>query len=116
MRKILLTCLLGLGIGANAQYSYLADFESNYSNTVYAQFGGGSRTAAAACNGEFGGQLALSTSTTQTGFMVNLSQIEQTNNGQKVDVTASIKKNSGLVGTATLAYFIYNSATNQWSI
>ena len=68
MKKLLLFCLLAFGYSANAQINYTAGFEDpDYSTTLYGQFGGGTRTAAAACNGAFGGQLAISATYAQTG-------------------------------------------------
>lgn len=108
--------MLGLGVSASAQYSFTGDFEEGYTTAIYKQFGGGSRTAAAACNGGFGGQLALSSSTPETGYMVDLAQIGQTGNGQKVDVSVSYKKGSGLTGSVSLAYFVLDSVSNLWTI
>lgn len=117
MKKFLLSCFLALGIGASAQYTYTGDFEDpGYSTNIYKQFGGGSRTAAAACAGGFGGQLALSTTVPSTGFLLDLSQISQTGNGQKVDVTANYKKAAGIVGTISLAYYVYDAVSNQWTV
>lgn len=108
---------MALGIGAHAQYSYIGDFEDpGYNTTTYKQFGGGSRTTAAACNGVNGGQLAISSTVTQTGFMVDLSTISQSGNGQKVDVSVHYKKAATITGTLNLAYFIYNPEANNWSI
>lgn len=117
MKKLLLGCFLALGIGISAQYSYVGNFEDpGYSTTVYKQFGGGSRTTTAACNGTYGGQLALSASVTQTGFMVDLSTIGQTGNGQKIDVTANYKKAATITGNISLAYYVFDSVANSWSV
>lgn len=117
MKKFLLSCFLALGFGANAQYAYVGNFEDpGYNTTIYKQFGGGSRTTAAACNGTNGGQLAISSSATQTGYMIDLSEIGQTGNGQKIDVSVGYKKASTVTGTLSLAYFVLNTATNQWSV
>lgn len=120
MKKFLLSCFLALGFGANAQITYNANFEDagspGYSTTLYGQFGGGTRTAAAACNGTYGGQLAIATTTTQTGYMVILNQITgQTNNGQSVSVTAGYKKAAGVVGSLSLAYMVQDEA-GTWSV
>ena len=120
MKKFLLSCCIALGFGANAQVTYNADFEDagspGYSTTLYGQFGGGTRTAAAACNGAYGGQLAIATTTTQTGYMVILNQITgQTNNGQAVNVTAGYKKAAGAVGSISLAYMVQDEA-GTWSV
>ncbi|MDP9956548.1 hypothetical protein J2X97_002207 [Epilithonimonas hungarica] len=121
MKKFLLSCCLALGIGANAQITYNGDFEDagtpGYSTTLYGQFGGGSRTAAAACNGAYGGQLAISATYAQTGYMVILNNITgQTNNGQAVTVTAGYKKAAGAVGTLSIAYMVQDPATQSWSV
>lgn len=117
MKKFLLSCFLALGFGANAQYAYVGNFEDpGYNTTIYKQFGGGSRTIAAACNGTNGGQLAISSSATQTGYMIDLSEIGQTGNGQKIDVSVGYKKASTVTGTLSLAYFVLNTVTNQWSV
>jgi len=118
MKKFLLSCCLALGIGASAQYTYNGDFEdaSGYNTTIYKQFGGGSRVAAALCNGAYGGQLALSSTVTATGYMIDVSQIGQTGNGQQIHVKANYKKGAGIVGTVSLAYFIYDAGTALWTI
>ena len=117
MKKFLLSCFLALGIGASAQYSYMGDFENpGYSPTIYKQFGGGSQTPVAACNGDNGGQLLTTASITSTGYMVDLTTIGQTNNGQKVDFSVGYKKASGVAGTLQLAYFVYDSVSDLWSI
>lgn len=117
MKKFLLSCFIALGITSNAQYTYMGDFEDpGYNTTTYKQFGGGSRTTAAACNGTNGGQLAMSGTVTQTGYMVDLNTIGQTGNGQKIDVSVGYKKAATVTGNLSLAYFIYNASTNQWTI
>ncbi|MEC5158317.1 GEVED domain-containing protein [Chryseobacterium sp. MP_3.2] len=117
MKKFLLSCFLALGISSSAQYTYTGDFENpGYNTTIYKQFGGGSQTAGAACQGGFGGQLLTTASLSQTGFMIDLSTIGQTSNGQRVDFRVSYKKAAGVAGTLYPAYFVFNSATNQWSI
>ena len=117
MKKLLLSCFFALGFGANAQYAYVGDFEDpGYNTTIYKQFGGGTRTTAAACNGTNGGQLAISSSATQTGYMIDLSEIGQTGNGQITNVSFGYKKASTVTGTLSLAYFVLNSTTNQWSV
>ncbi|MBV2165800.1 MAG: hypothetical protein KUL76_04620, partial [Kaistella sp.] len=95
MKKFLLSCFLALGFGASAQYSYTGNFEDpGFSAAIYKQFGGGTRTTAAACNGTQGGQLAISSTFTQTGYMIDLNEIGQTGNGQKLDVSFGYKKAS----------------------
>lgn len=118
MKKFLLSCFVALGISSSAQYTYTGDFEaSNFNTTTYAQFGGGTQTAAAACNGAFGGQLALSTTVTATGYMIDLSTlIGQTNNGQKLDFSFGYKKGAGIVGNIQPAYFVFNPASNNWTV
>ena len=117
MKKFLLTCFLALGIGASAQYNFTGDFETpGYNTTTYKQFGGGSQFAAAACNGANGGRLLPTANITSTGFMVDLSTISQTGNGQKIDFSASYKKASGVTGTLQLAYFTYNAGSANWTI
>lgn len=117
MKKILLSCLTMASMGAFAQVSYNAGFESDFSGTLYGQFGGGTQSAAAACNGGFGGQLAISSTAANTGFMVQFSALTgQTNNGQKVSVTANYKKAAGAVGTISLAYFVKDAVAGTWSV
>ena len=70
MKKLLLSCLLGLGIGAHAQLNYVGDFEEVTNVGQYAQFGGGTIAEAAACSGTLGGQLAIGGTVGQTGWMV----------------------------------------------
>lgn len=124
MKKLLLSCCLALGIGANAQISYTADFEDagspGYNTTLYGQFGGGSRTAAAACAGAYGGQLAIGSTVNnaplaQSGWMLNLDELGQATNGQQATLTVSYKKSSGVAGTFRLAYFVKNDA-GLWEI
>lgn len=117
MKKFLLSCCLALGIGASAQYSYVGDFENpGYSTTIYKQFGGGSQLAAASCNGSFGGRLLPTSTIANTGYMIDMSTLGQTGNGQKIDVSVNYKKLVGVAGTLQIAYFIYDSATALWSI
>ena len=117
MKKFLLSCFIALGMTSNAQYTYTGDFEDpGYNTTTYKQFGNGTRTATAACNGTNGGQLAISSSVTQTGYMIDLNTIGQTGNGQKIDVSVGYKKAASITGTLSLAYFVFNAATNQWTV
>ena len=117
MKKFLLSCFIALGITSSAQYNYMGDFENpGFSPTTYKQFGGGSQFAGAACNGGFGGQLLPTAAITQTGYMVDLNTIGQTNNGQKIDFSVSYKKASGVAGTLQLAYFLYDSVAGNWRI
>jgi hypothetical protein len=117
MKKVLFSCLLGLGLTLNAQYTYTGNFENpGYSTTIYKQFGGGTQATAAACNGTYGGQLAISSTYTSTGYMIDLTTIGQTGNGQKVDVSVSYKKGATVAGTLNLAYFEYDSTTALWNI
>ena len=113
MKKILLSCLVAAGIGVNAQYDFVGDFEDP---AYYGQFGGGTITPAAACSGESGGQLAIAATTTQTGYMVYLDETGQLSNGQKVQVSAKYKKAAGVVGSFTLAYFIQDPNGTAWSV
>lgn len=117
MKKILFSFFLGLGLTLNAQYTYTGNFESpGYTTTIYKQFGGGTQATAAACAGTYGGQLAISSTYTSTGYMVDLSTISQTGNGQKVDVSVNYKKGATVTGTLNLAYFEYDSVTALWNI
>ena len=117
MKKFLLSCFLALGITSSAQFNYTGDFENpGFNATIYKQFGGGSQQATAACNGAFGGQLLPTATIAQTGYMIDLSTISQTGNGQKVDVSVSYKKAAGVVGTLQLAYFAFDAGTNQWAV
>lgn len=117
MKKILLSCLLAVGIGANAQFNITGDFDTNTDvSGLYGQFGGGTITAAAACTGTNGGQLAISTSVTQTGWMIIPSAAGQVTNGQKVTLNISYKKASGPVGTLYACYMVQDPNTGNWSI
>ena len=117
MKNFLLSCFLALGIGASAQYTYVGDFENPGFNPItYKQFGGGTQAAAAACNGSFGGQLLTTATIAQTGFMVDLSTLPQTNNGQKADISISYKKGATVAGTLQLAYFKYDPVALNYSV
>ena len=117
MKKFLLSCLVALGIGTKAQINYTADFEDpNYNTTRYVMFTGSSRTAAAACNGAFGGQILPTTTVASSGGGINLSQIAQTNLGQKLSVTANYKKAATVAGTLSLAFFENIPGTTSWNI
>ncbi len=117
MKKVLFFCFAMLASVCYGQYAYTGNFEDpGYNVTTYKQFGGGSRVAAASCNGAFGGQLAISLAFPSTGYMVDLSTIGQTGNGQNIAVSVNYKKGAAVTGTLRLAYFIFNSATNNWSI
>lgn len=117
MKKLLFSCFLGLGLVLNAQYTYTGNFENpGYNTTIYKQFGGGTQATAAACAGTYGGQLAISSTYPSTGYMIDLTTIGQTGNGQKVDVSVSYKKAATITGTLNLAYFEYDTATSLWNI
>ena len=119
MKKILFSCLLALGVGTNAQINHVGDFEDDTNIGQYGQFGTGSITAAAACGGSFGGQLAIAAATSQTGWMVQLLTLEdegQVNNGQKVDVSINYKKAANVTGTLYISYMIYSEEEDSWSI
>ncbi len=117
MRRILLSFGVMVSSIINAQYSFQGNFEDPGFNTVtYKQFGGGTRTPEAACTGSFGGQLVTTALTKNTGYMVDLSTIEQVGNGQKVDVSVSYKKQAGVEGTLQITYFKYNPETEKWSV
>jgi hypothetical protein len=117
MKKFLLSCFVALGITSSAQYSYLGDFENpGFSTTIYKQFGGGTQQAAAACNGGFGGRITTTASVTQSGYMIDLSTLGQTNNGQKIDFSVSYKKGATVAGTLQLAWFKYDSVSALWTI
>lgn len=104
-------------MGVVAQVSYNAGFEDDFSGAIYGQFGGGTQAAAAACSGGFGGQLAIASTTTSTGFMIQFNGISgQTNNGQKVNVTAMYKKAAGVSGTVSLAYMVKDDVSGLWTV
>ncbi|WP_300673129.1 GEVED domain-containing protein [Soonwooa sp.] len=115
MKKILFPCLLALGIGANAQYNFTGTFE-DAADGYYGQFGGGTVTAAAACNGSYGGQLALSATTPQTGWMVQMDTTGQISNGMGGTLSFSYKKSAGLVGTARIAYMVKDQNSGSWNV
>lgn len=120
MKKLLLSCLLGLGIGAHAQLNYVGDFEEATNVGQYAQFGGGTIAAAAACSGTLGGQLAIGGTVTQTGWMVLNDVLEEEfgkiNNGQEAAISFNYKKAAGVTGTLYAAVFTYVAASNAWNI
>jgi len=119
MKKILFSCLLALGMGVNAQINHVGDFETNTNIGQYGQFGTGTITAAAACGGSLGGQLAIAAATTQTGWMVQLLTLEddgQVNNGQKVNVSINYKKAANVSGTLYISYMIYDEVEDTWSV
>lgn len=117
MKKLLLSCFLALGIGANAQFNITGDFDTNTDVTgLYGQFGGGTMTTAAACTGTYGGQLATSATVSQTGWMIIPSIAGQVTNGQKVTLSVSYKKATGPVGTLYAAYFVQDPASGQWNV
>ncbi len=114
MKKLLLTCFLALGIGANAQLNYNGDFEdSNEVANNYSGFTGFSVTAAAACSGSYGGQLTVSATTASTGGWIETGALVPGTNGMKVNVTAKYKKTANVTGTLMLALF-EEVATNTW--
>ena len=83
MKKILLSLSLLLGIGASAQLSFNGDFEDGTFGGTYGQFGGGFRTPLAMCTGTQGGEIVLSSSLPQSGWMIQgAGLVGQTNNGQ----------------------------------
>lgn len=125
MKKLLLSCGIAFSFFAQAQLNHLADFEDATDVGQYAQFGGGTFTAAAACSGDFGGQLQIGAVTTngtvtQTGWMVLTEVLEEEfgklNNGQAVDVSFNYKKAANSNGTLYVALFTYLPTTNQWNV
>ena len=116
MKKILLSLSLLIGLGASAQIAFNGDFEDGTYGAIYGQFGGGTRVTTAACNGANGGQLALSSTQTSTGWMIQPAAIPQTSNGQKVDVQVSYKKGAGIVGSISIAYFVKDQVSGLWNI
>lgn len=119
MKKILFSCLVALGCGANAQINHLGDFEEETNVGQYGQFSTGTITPAAACTGALGGQLAIVTATAQTGWMVQLDVLEaegQVNNGQKADISVSYKKAANVAGTIYLSYMIQDPESGSWTI
>ena len=121
MKKLLLSCFLAMGMGAQAQLNYLGDFEDASNVGQYAQFnGGGTVTAAAACSGVLGGQLTIAGAVTQTGWMVMNDVLEeefgQVNNGQEAVVSFNYKKPAGVSGTLYVALFTFVASSNAWNI
>lgn len=117
MKKILLSLSLLLGIGASAQLSFNGDFEDGTFGGTYGQFGGGFRTPLAMCTGTQGGEIVLSSSLPQSGWMIQgAGLVGQTNNGQALSVSASYNKGAGVAGSVTLAYFVKDAVTGQWNI
>lgn len=118
MKKILFSCLLALGIGANAQYNFSEDFEGD--RIGMKSFGGGSFNTVNYCSATTSGGLTYSASTTQTGWMADLSEVAdyygQSNNGQKIDVNFKYKKAAGLTGTLYVMYALFNESSNNWTI
>lgn len=113
MKKILFSCMLALGVTASAQYNFLGDFEGT--DPVYVHFGGGTITAAAACSGSYGGQLAISATNATSGYIVNLDETGQISNGQKATLSISYKKAAGAVGNLYVGYFVKDDS-NTWSV
>ena len=120
MKKLLLSCFLAFGIGAQAQINHVGDFEEATDVGQYAQFGGGTVTAAAACSGVLGGQLAIGGTVTQTGWMVLNDVLEEQfgklNNGQAAAVSFNYKKAAGVTGTLYVALFTFVPSSNAWNI
>ncbi|WP_304344648.1 GEVED domain-containing protein [Chryseobacterium koreense] len=118
MKKLLLSCFLALGIGANAQLTLSGDFEDASFSVpgVYIQFGGGTRSAAAACSGAQGGQLAISNTVTQTGWAIVPNAAGKYDSGKDINVSINYKKASTPQGTLHLALFKQDPVTSQWNI
>ncbi len=119
MKKILFSCLMALGIGVNAQLDFTQGFED--SDTPGAiQFGGGSYSSTVFCNGAASGALAISATTTQTGFLQQLLDAGdfygQTNNGQSMQVSFNYRKTANLTGTVYVGYAMYNESSDNWTI
>lgn len=114
MKKFLLAAFMALGIGAQAQLNFTGDFEEI--GPMYGQFGGGTSSSAAACSGDLGGAIAISNTVTQSGWMIDTSQIPQISNGQRVNLSAKYKKPAGFVGNISLAYFIKDPVSNLWTV
>ncbi|UFK97568.1 GEVED domain-containing protein [Kaistella faecalis] len=120
MKKLLLSCFLAMGIGAQAQLNYTGDFEDATNVGQYGQFGGGTFETAAACSGTLGGQLAIGGTVSQTGWMVMNDVLEEefgsVNNGQEAVVTFSYKKAAGVTGTLYAAVFTFVPSSGAWNI
>jgi hypothetical protein len=116
MNKFLLSCFLALGIGANAQYNSLQNFDDDTTGTYHFGNGTFNTTAANVCSGTTTGALAFTAAAPQTGWMTDLEELGQTGNGQAVTVSINYKKAANLTGSLYVAYFEYNADTDQWSV
>ena len=118
MKKILLSCLLALGIGVNAQLDFSQDFETAL--TGFSHFGGGALNTTNFCSASSSGSLTYSSTVTQTGWMADLLEVGdlygQTNNGQALTVSFNYKKAAGLTGTLYVMYALFNESSNNWTI
>ncbi|WP_312766646.1 GEVED domain-containing protein [Epilithonimonas sp.] len=116
MKKLLLSCFLALGIGANAQYNYTADPTTD-ANLIYFA---ATPTTTTGCVGGGLSQTGNATNT-QIGAGINLTTLTdsdplQTNNGQAATVTLSYKKTGTGAGTLYLVYFDTDAGGTTWGV
>ncbi len=118
MKKILFSCLVGLGIGANAQYNVYETFDSTSELDGLITFGSGAALTTNSCVGDGAVIWTMGTNVTQAGPAIDFTSMDtpQHSNGQKVTVSYKYKKPGASVGTLYLAYFKFNPTTNQWGV
>lgn len=115
MKKLLLSCFLALGIGANAQYAANVNFESgdfsatNTGGFTWFGYGGVNSTAANSCSvaNSWIGQFQNVAGSLDAGFAIDMSAYQggQVSNGNKIEVSVNYKKQANFTGTIALAYF-----------
>lgn len=117
MKKILLGCFLALGIGANAQYNVLENFEGAADGRIF--FGNGAANTTVFCSGttSWAANVSSATGNTQVGYAVSFADktVPQTTTGQSVSISVNYRKTAG-AGTLYLAYFVFDPVLNQWSV
>ena len=123
MKKLLLLSIFILAINIEAQYNYTGDFEEGLPELYHsiAAVGFSSISNQGPCSGTKGGQLTLSSSTTQVAWMMRLDKLEtlipgQTNNYQSATVSFKYKKAFASAGQLYVAYMIKHDSYDNWKV
>jgi hypothetical protein len=111
MKKLLLPCIIFLGIIANAQaYDASQNFDSALTG-VYYFGGGGVTTNSNSCSGGLSYAKTYSSTAPEGGVYLSPSDLGQTNNGKAVSITFRIKKTGTMVGKLLLFTRIKTGST-----
>lgn len=119
MKKLLLSCALALGIGANAQYDLTQGFSSTTGVGVFGAGGAGINSTVFCTAAPSISQTNANSTAGSGGVFQQLGAINQFSNGNKVEVSMSYRKaNSTATGTVQLFYAVQLGlpADTSWTI